>query len=324
MPVTRFWDLYCEDLKKIENQIKEDLRSDVFLVEDVGSYILDSGGKRFRPLLLILSSRLCGYYGEEVYSLATVVELIHTATLLHDDVVDNADVRRGRTAAHRLWGNKASILVGDYLYTKALNHAVNLKNQEVDETLSEAVMLMCAGEVAQLMQAKGSFISEKEYLEIIKNKTAALISATCRLGGILGNVSGEKKDTLSNFGRNIGIAFQLADDILDYAADREKFGKSLGNDLKNGKITLPILHLLERCKPGEKDRVEAIIEAEHVEDSDLEFIQGLLSHYRSIEYSLLRASDYAESAKKELSCFADLPPHRALLEIAEHVVKRER
>ena len=324
MPITHLWDLYCDDFNRIEAQLREDLWSEVPLIKEVGSYILDSGGKRFRPLLLLLSSRLCGYQGKEVYSLAEIVELIHTATLLHDDVVDNAEVRRGRSAAHQLWGNKASILVGDYLYTRALNRAVNLKNQEINETLSKAVMLMCKGEVTQLVHAKEVFISEKEYLETIKDKTAVLISATCRLGGILGNLSDGKKDALSNFGLNIGIAFQLADDTLDYAADMKKFGKSLGNDLRNGKITLPILHLLEVCKPSERDKVEAIIKAEYVEDRDLEFIQGLLGRYRSIEYSLSKAGDYAESAKKELSCFVDSPPRQALLEIAEYVVKRER
>ena len=227
---------------------------------------------------MVLCSRLCDYHGADDIILASVVEFIHTATLLHDDVVDEADVRRGQPAARSIWGNQASILVGDYMYSKALYKAVTLKNQEVNEILSTTTKKMSEGELLQLSKTADINISEDEYLKIIDSKTAILIAATCRLAGVISDVSEEGKNSLTRIGWNIGMAFQLTDDTLDYTAAKERLGKTLGKDLSEGKITLPLLHLLKNCSDAEKPLIHRIIKEGKIRDEDLEFIQTLFKN----------------------------------------------
>jgi len=263
------WEYYRDELQQVEDTIKKSLNSQVNLINEITHYILSSGGKRIRPLLLIITSRLNGREpnNHPEVLLASSVEFIHTATLLHDDVIDQADVRRGKKSAHTLWGNQASILVGDYLYTQAMSCALSLASQEVNSVLAEACRLMTEGETLQLTHHGNLEVTEQEYLKVIQYKTAALLSATCRLGGIVSGLDLDKRESLARFGLHLGIAYQLADDTLDYIADKDLLGKSLGKDLKEGKITLPLLHLLSNCPGRERERVKGIIKMDYRERS---------------------------------------------------------
>ena len=317
------WGLYREDLKRTEDQIHADLKSDVPLIDTISTYLFTSGGKRFRPLLLILTSQLAGYRGNVQFELASVVELIHTATLLHDDVIDEANIRRGNKTARMLWGNQATILVGDYLYTKAQCRIVSFRNHEINEAVAEATRRMTKGELSQLAYNGDLHITEEDYLQTIGNKTAALIAATCRIGAILGDCPENMKEEIEAYGWNVGIAFQLADDTLDYAADKTKLGKSIGKDLQEGKITLPLLCLLQRCSEDEANKIEKIIRPYDFSEENLDVILKLMHKYGIIEYSLEKARVYAEKAKKSLMLFKDSTPQQALFAVADYVVDRE-
>src|SRR5213080_5306759 len=262
------WEYYRLELDAVEDQIRQNLDSKVALVNTVSAHILNSGGKRIRPLLLILSARLAGYNGSYDILLASMIEYIHTATLLHDDVVDHADLRRGKTTARGLWGNQASILVGDYLYSKAICHIVGFHNQDVNEVLSEACRKMAEGEVLQLYYNGNPLITEFEYRRIVEYKTASLIAASCRIGAIIGNASADQQATLFRFGQHLGVAFQLADDTLDYAANGDRLGKSLGQDLRQGKATLPLLHLLQQCPDADKQMIKDRMETRTLTEAD--------------------------------------------------------
>lgn len=317
------WDLYREDLKRVEDQIHADLKSNVPLIDTISTYLFTSGGKRFRPLLLILTSELGGYRGNAQIELASVIELIHTATLLHDDVIDEAAIRRGNKTARMLWGNQASILVGDYLYTKAQCKIVSLQNHELNDVVAEATRRMTKGELSQLACNGDLQITEEDYLEIIGDKTAALIAAACRIGAILGERPLDRKEEIEYYGWNVGMAFQLSDDTLDYVADKEKLGKSIGKDLREGKITLPLLRLLQRCTQDELSKLERVLRAFDFSEQNLALIFKLMQKYAVIEYSFDKARSYVEKAKKSLALFEDSMPLQALFAVADYVVDRE-
>src|SRR5438132_12898150 len=254
------WECYRGELDAVEDQIRQNLDSKVALVNIVSAHILNSGGKRIRPLLLIISARLAGYNGSHDILLASLIEYIHTATLLHDDVVDHADLRRGKTTARGLWGNQASILVGDYLYSKAICHIVGFRNQDVNECLSEACRKMAEGELMQLSYRDDASISEREYLKIVEYKTGCLIAAACRIGAVVADADPALREAVFQFGQAIGVAFQVAADTLDYAAPRKSLGKSQGNDLGEGNVTLPLLHLRRQCTDAERLRLAEVME----------------------------------------------------------------
>lgn len=324
MNLEEIWEFYRDDLQRVELTIQENLKSEVPLIFQVGNHLILNGGKRLRPLLVILSSRLCRYKGEADALLASIVEFIHTASLLHDDVVDGADLRRGRPVANSLWGNEASILVGDYLYSKALQLAVGLKNQRVMDTLSAATTTMCEGEVLQLLKISSPDITEREYLRMVRSKTAVLISSCCRLGGIISEVEGRGEEALASYGLNLGMAFQLSDDILDYKADESKLGKTLGKDIEEGKITLPLIDLLKRGRSEEIKRIKDIIKTDDFKKEYLEFILTLMDKYGSLTYCLEKVKDYLRKAKESLSFFQASPHRKALYAVADYVVVRER
>lgn len=317
------WSDYKEALEEVEEQIKKGLDSEVTLINKVAYHILNSGGKRIRPLLLTISAQLCNSVDKRHVLLAGMVEFIHTATLLHDDVLDTAEVRRGIPAARMLWGNQASILVGDYLYTLAVCQAVRMENFEINYLLSTTCRRMSEGETLQLVHSRDVDLTEAIYLEIIEYKTATLLSASCRLGGIIGNESEERKEALSRYGRNLGIAFQVADDTLDYVADRARLGKSPGKDIKEGKVTLPLLHLLQNCSAKEKKELKKIVSKESFLKRDLSYVIGLMEQYGSIAYARQKAQDYANRAKSDLSVFSDSVHRRALCTVADYVVQRD-
>jgi octaprenyl-diphosphate synthase len=309
----------------VEDRIKKSLDSQVSLINQVAYYILSSGGKRIRPLLLIITSKLNGrqIHDDAEVLLASAVEFIHTATLLHDDVIDQAEVRRGKKSAHTLWGNQASILVGDYLYTQAVSLALTLASQEVNTTLADACRLMTEGETFQLTQHGNLEVTEQDYLKVIQHKTASLLSATCRLGSIVSGLDPVQREALARFGLYLGIAYQLADDTLDYIADQELLGKSLGKDLNEGKITLPLLHLLSHCGELERTRVKNIVNADGISDRDLQEILVLMKRYGSIEYSLKKARETVEIAKKNLDLSPPSLHRQALSVVADYVVSRD-
>ena len=321
------WDAYHAELEEVNEQVRQNLDSQVGLVNSVAGHILSSGGKRIRPLLLLLCARLCGYTGRDDMLLASLVEYIHTATLLHDDVVDEADLRRGRRTARRLWGNQVSILVGDYLYSKAICHIVRFRNQQLNELLSDACRKMAEGEVLQLYYndyTETPSITEADYLRIIEYKTAGLIAAACGIGAIIANASAEQQAALFRFGQEVGVAFQLVDDALDYTANGEQLGKSHGQDLRQGKVTLPLLHLLQHCSEDDLQIVRERMETRTLTEEDLRRIITLMHQYDSIRYALERASSLVAVASRRLDLFADSTPKRALSILASYMVNRDR
>lgn len=322
--MTDVWDAYKADLEGVEDQIRRHLDSSVTLVNSVAAHILSSGGKRIRPLLLLLSARLCGNASADPQSLGSLVEFIHTATLLHDDVVDDAELRRGRQTARKVWGNQISILVGDYLYSHAMRQIVTFSNHTVNEVLADACSKMAEGEVLQLYHNGNPAMTESEYIRIVEHKTASLIAASCRIGAIIGHASEERQLALYQFGEYIGIAFQMADDTLDYTANGAHLGKALGQDLRQGKTTLPLLHLLHHCAEGDRQMIKDRMETRTLADADLQRIIALMQEYGSIAYAMDRAHAYVAAATRNLTLFDDGPPKRALAIVADYMVTRDR
>jgi octaprenyl-diphosphate synthase len=315
---------YKSDMERMEHRIHESLGTDVPLIQQVSKYILGAGGKRFRPLLLLLSARLCGYREHNTeYLLGSVVEYIHTASLLHDDVVDEARVRRGRSSANSLWGNQASILVGDYLYSKALYHAVRIQNQRIMDVLSETTTTMSEGEVLQLTQIQNADLTEAEYFRLVECKTGVLISAACRLGAIISKAPLSQEDALTAYGKKLGLSFQITDDTLDYAADQHQLGKVLGKDLDEGKVTLPLIYLMRKANAGEKDNLRNILNADAVSENDLTYTLGLMTKHGAVEEALGVAQSLSNDAKAALIVFPNSMPRRALTALADFVVQRE-
>ena len=316
--------LIGEDLKSVERQFKKDLESDVPLIRKVGEYVLSSGGKRIRPALLLLAAKILDYTGDRHVPLASVVEFIHTATLLHDDVVDSANLRRGLASANTLWGNEASVLVGDFLFSKSFSLMVADGDLDILRVLSAATTLIAEGEVLQLVCTSDLAITEERYVEVVKCKTAVLLAAACQAGAILGKVSPPQEAALAEFGMDLGIAFKLMDDTLDYIASEEQFGKSIGHDLEEGKITLPLIETLRKCSPAERDRVAAIIEKDELADEDFDTVFAMVHACGGIDYTVGRAAAYIDQAKQRLLVFPDSPERQALFRLADYVVNRER
>jgi len=314
--------LIGEDLKNVELQFKKDLHSDVPLIQKVSEYVISSGGKRIRPMLLILSAYLSGYRGNRHVPIASVIEFIHTATLLHDDVVDNANLRRGLASANSLWGNQASVLVGDFLYCKSFALMVADGDLNILKLLANATTVLAEGEVLQLIYTKNPEITEDQYIDVVRCKTAILLAAACQAGGIMGEVSPEREAALREFGMELGIAFQMVDDSLDYCASEEQFGKSIGHDLEEGKITLPLIHALKKCTADERKQIGEVIKKEIIAKDDFKTVFDLVGKYGGIEYALAMAKKYSDRSKKCLDIFDDSPEKSALLNLADFIVTR--
>jgi octaprenyl-diphosphate synthase len=318
------WEAYRDELEGVERQVRTNLDSSVALVNTVAAHILNSGGKRIRPLLLLLSARLCGYTGRDHHQLGSLVEFIHTATLLHDDVVDDADIRRGQRTARKVWGNQISILVGDYLYSKAICQVVDFQSQGINEVLAEACKKMAEGEVLQLYYNGNPAMPEADYLKIVEHKTAGLIAASCRMGAILADASEAQQDALFRFGQYLGMAFQVADDTLDYTANGERLGKTLGQDLRQGKATLPLLHLLHHCSEQDRQMIIDRMETRTLTEEDLGRLIRLMEKFGSIAHAMDRARTFIVAAQRDLSQFEDSTAKRALSVAADYMVTRDR
>src|SRR2546428_3746998 len=304
----------------VEDQIRQNLDSKVALVNTVAAHILNSGGKRIRPLLLILCARLVGYTGRDDVILASLIEYIHAATLLHDDVVDHAEFRRGRRTAGGLWGNQVAILVGDYLYSKAICHIVGFRNQDVNECLSEACRKMAEGELMQLSYKDDASISEREYVKVVAYKTGSLISAAWRIGAVLADADPALRDALFQFGQAIGVAFQVADDTLDYAAPRESLGKSQGKDLGEGNVTLPLLHLRRHCTDAERMRLVEVMEKKSNGNGGLAWVVSLMERYGSVYYSIGPPRGVVPAAQGPPAPFQGFAPQPGPPIVAAHTV----
>jgi octaprenyl-diphosphate synthase len=314
---------YEEPLKQVEEFMASQLDSEVRLIPEMIGHLIGSGGKRFRPLLLLVSADLCGYHGERAATMASVVEFIHTATLLHDDVVDAAETRRGKTSANHLWGNAASVLVGDFLYSKAFTILTGDGNLAIMKLLATSTNAMSEGEVFQLVRMGDPGLTEKEYLSVVEKKTSILISAACAIGGILGNASPEKIQALTRFGLKLGTAFQITDDILDYDAKEGEFGKAIGKDLLEGKVTLPLIRTLKKSPAPEKQRIRAYLAlCPDARRETHEEIMALVAKGDSLDYCRKKARAYLEEAKALLGGFPESPPADALTAIADYILAR--
>jgi len=251
-------DLCADDMADVDRLIRDSLDSNVVLIRQIAEYIIGSGGKRLRPMLVLLAARACGYRGNHHVTLAAIIEFIHTATLLHDDVVDESDLRRGQESAHAVWGNAASVLVGDFLYSRSFQMMVTVDSMRVMEVLSNATNTIAEGEVEQLLNMHDPEVDEQRYFSVIEKKTAKLFEAACQLGAVLTSRP-EFEEAMATFGRELGVAFQVADDVLDYTADSETLGKNVGDDLAEGKPTLPLILTRQRLAEKQRSAIDAII-----------------------------------------------------------------
>lgn len=310
-----------EDLKRVDREFRKNLRSHVPIIAAIGEHLLRSGGKRVRAKLVLLSAKLCDYSGESHISMASLIEFIHTATLLHDDVVDNAKWRRGVKSANAEWGNEACVLVGDFLFTKCFTRMVESNNWRILHTISKATTIIAEGELEELIRTNDLSLTEEKYLSIIARKTAYLISAATEIGAILGNASKEKEDALAKFGMEVGIAFQLIDDNLDYTSHES--GKEIGMDLQEGKITLPLIFTLKNCDPGEKALIQETVKAQPITEKAFLRVLEVIERYRGVQYTREKAKEYVERAKGYLHPFPNSREKEALCTLADFVLERK-
>ncbi|MBI2491090.1 MAG: polyprenyl synthetase family protein [Candidatus Rokubacteria bacterium] len=308
----------------MEQEIRRELDSPVALIHEMGGYIAGAGGKRLRPILLLLAARLAGYRGPRSVRLACVVEVLHTATLIHDDVVDQAPLRRGRPSANAQWGDDASVLVGDHLYSKSFAMLVRDNDRAVMETLARSTVSMTEAEVFQLERKRGGVTTEADYVRIITQKTASFISACCRIGGLLGGLPAARIDALTRYGLDIGVAFQISDDSLDFVANQDRLGKAIGADLREGKRTLPLIAMLERARPAEAARARELLGRHALGPAEVEEIRRYVVEHDGVEYALRRAHEYAQAAKADLEVFAPSEERDVLTLVADFVVDRDR
>ena len=315
-------DLYSDDLKRVEELMERYLYSEVPLIPEVFNHLIGSGGKRLRPLLLLIVSDLCEYKGESRYPLSAVLEFIHTASLLHDDIVDHAKTRRGKASANDIWGNSVCVLVGDFFYSKSFQLMTSHGNISIIKLLSAATNTMSEGEVFQLTKVDDTNITEREYLSVIEKKTAILISAACAVGGILADAPEAKTEALTRFGMRLGMAFQITDDTLDYIAAEDEFGKAIGTDLREGKITLPLIHTLKKCSSGDKNLIRKIINSKNPDREGIIEIVSLIKKYKGIDYALNKAREYIEEGKGFLETFKDSESKSSLLTISDYIIDR--
>ena len=313
------------DLEKVDEEFSRHVQSKVSLIPQIGQYIRTSGGKRMRPAVLLMSARLSGYSGDRAILYGAVVEFIHTATLVHDDIIDDADLRRGRLAVHSRWGNDITVLLGDYLYIKSMALALTHDTLEIVRLLCDVTLKMIEGELYQLTKNGDADITEEEHFDIMRRKTAYLFGGCAQIGGLLGSVSKEREHALREYGFNLGIAFQLVDDLLDYTGDAETVGKPIGSDLREGKVTLPLIHLQRQEPDGIGSRIirDAVASRSVTEDQWNELRRGLREH-ASIDYAYRRAIEFADGAKKHLYAFPPSPERDALVALPDYVLSRDR
>ena len=323
-----------EPLALVENALQEQVVSGVKLISTLGDHVLSAGGKRLRPALLLLAAELCGYMGPRRIGVAAAIELLHTATLIHDDVVDMANLRRGKPSANSIWGNRRAVLAGDFLYARASAMVLEDGDAQILEIFAQAIQSMAEGELLQLERSFDTGVTETQYFDIIERKSAVLLAGACEAGAILGGVTRAERRRLSSYGRFLGLAFQLKDDALDYDALSSTLGKRRYADLAEGKVTLPLLLSLKRCSSAEAERVSAVLKqasaSESLPEGDSDTSEGseevaeIVSRYHGVEDTLRRADQYVSRASEAIAAFPDGPAKQALVAAAAFAVARDR
>ena len=313
-----------EDLHAVERAFADHVQSQVQLIPTIGNYIQNSGGKRIRPAVLLMAARMLGYQGEKAVLYGSVVEFIHTATLVHDDIIDESELRRGRQAVHSRWGNDVTVLLGDFLYIKSMSMALTQDRLDTIRLLCDVTLRMIEGELYQLTKNGVVDLTEEEHFDIIRRKTAYLFAGCAKIGGMLGDATIEQQDALWDYGFNIGMAFQIVDDLLDFTGDEDVLGKPIGGDLREGKITLPIIHLLAQDDEQADALVRAVVDTRNITTDEWRTLRSLLTQYDSIEYASRKAVEYVERAKKALYAFPAGPEREALMALPDYVLSRDR
>jgi octaprenyl-diphosphate synthase len=317
------FDLLHDDLAALEREFGQDTVSGVQAITEIGEYLRNGGGKRIRPALLFLSAKLFDYRGRGAVRLGAVVEIIHTATLVHDDIIDEATTRRGRPAANTQWGNSKCVLAGDWLYMQAFKIALQERNFRILDTLIELTQQMVEGELLQ-MEKLGKLIALDEYFDLIYRKTACLFSVCMRLGAILGGATEAQEEALGRYGHDLGMAFQIVDDVLDLTASEDVLGKPVASDLREGKVTMAVIHALERCTSDEREMIKAVLRHRGFNGVTHPEIIDILRRYGSLDAATEQATRYAESARRAICSFSDSEIKRALLWAPDFVVAREK
>ncbi len=312
--------LTAGDMKRVNQVITDHLASDIVLINQLSQHIILSGGKRLRPMLVILAARACNYDGDNDALLAAVVEFIHTATLLHDDVVDDSDMRRGQETASNIWGNEAAVLVGDYLYSRAFQMMVKAGSMDIMELLADTTNTIAQGEVQQLLNVNDAETTEANYLNVIYGKTACLFEAATHIGAILAGSDAETRKAFLDYGRHLGIAFQLVDDALDYTSNAEELGKNVGDDLAEGKPTLPLIYIMQHGSEAQKSLVRNAIE--HGSADQFEAIHAAIQQSGALEYTMNAAREQANLARRAISGYPHSVFQQALLFLADYAVER--
>ncbi|MBI4482340.1 MAG: polyprenyl synthetase family protein [Acidobacteria bacterium] len=323
MTSQEIFQLVDEDLRSVEQELARQADSSVRLISQIGSYIHSSGGKRVRPALLLLAAQLCRFRGPEAIRLAAVVEMIHAATLVHDDIIDEAKVRRGRPSVNARWGNEITVLMGDWLYMTSFSLALGERNFKILDLLTDITRKMIEGELIQLDLNGHLTITEGQHLAIVERKTAFLFSGCARIGGVLGDVSVEQEEALARYGYSVGMAFQLVDDLLDFTSSESVLGKPVGSDLKEGRLTLPLIYLLELDRPEHSQLVRRVLQEQGFFSVQKEQILELVRAFRTLDRARDKARQYALAAREHLEPF---PPSRikdALVSIPEFIIERD-
>ena len=310
----------ADDMQRVNTVIEQHLSSDVVLINQLSQHIIYSGGKRLRPMLVMLAAKACGYNGDNDALLAAIIEFIHTATLLHDDVVDESEMRRGEQTASSIWGNEAAVLVGDYLYSRAFQLMVLAESMQIMTLMADTTNTIAQGEVLQLLNINDPDTTEEKYHQVIYSKTACLFEAACKTGSIITNSPKDCSQTLGKFGKHLGIAFQLVDDALDYEADSEELGKNVGDDLAEGKPTLPLIYAMQKGTEQQRDLIRSAIEQGGLDK--IEEITQIIKDTGALAYTHQQAIDHAEIAKKSLSSLPDSKAKQALMFLADYAIER--
>src|SRR3984893_15498898 len=324
LDLSQIFDPIRADLEKVDREFGRHVQSQIDLIPKIGQYIQTSGGKRMRPALLLMAARLCGYEGDRAIVYAAVVEFIHTATLVHDDIIDGSELRRGRLAVHSRWGNDITVLLGDYLYIKSMALALTLDALEIIRLLCDVTLRMIEGELYQLTKNGDADITEDEHFDIIRRKTAYLFGGCAQIGGMLGKVPPEQEQALREYGFNLGVAFQIIDDLLDVTGNTSSLGKPVGGDLREGKMTLPFIHMLKQNDEVGSRIARDIMGSRTIAPGQWEELLHTRREDRSIEYAYRRASELAERAKKPLYSFPPSAERDALFALPDYILSRDR
>ena len=312
----------ADDIVQVNQIIIDRMQSPVHLIPEVAGHIIAAGGKRLRPMLTLAAARMCGYGGAAHHGLAACVEFIHTATLLHDDVVDESNLRRGTPSANAVWGNKASVLVGDFLFSRAFELMVECRSLEVLRILSNASSVIAEGEVLQLITANDTETTEADYLEVIRSKTAKLFAAATEIGAVIADRPESERRALENYGHNIGMAFQLVDDVLDYAARQATLGKTIGNDFREGKITMPVICAMRACDTDGQAFLRRTLEDLEQKKGDFKRAVAIMERTGAFAATIEQARRYGALARQAIGAFADSPERRALIEAIDFAIRR--